>query len=223
MRIEVVTITFIMILTLCGNVVAGSGRDITPSGLVPRWSIGSGFQTLDLLEPMVLESPADRGWVYEISPFTFFPFLYLQVPDEEGGEKYTMVYNFRGVINSLMWALTAVSADAGLLEPAKVMESPWRYVLFAPDCRVRIRLVGNLNLLLATRTDYSLFRTEEADRGILFTPHIGLDLSSENFYGPASEGGISISVGYRNWWSFDSVNRSGGLAVFVRFWGFPTI
>lgn len=221
MRTGIAVIAFVLFLAFCGNVRAAGGRDSMSSLILAQGSMGGEVISFDLLEYVAFETPANRGWEYEISSFSFIPLVFMQEPGTEGVENYVGTYNFRGLINSLFCVLAAPESKGGFYDTAEVMESPWRYALFAPNCRFRVRLAGGLKLLLATRTDYMLYRSGGTERGIIFTPQIGLDLSGGRFGGQAGYGGISVSLGYRNWWKFDSENRSEGLTILVRLWGIP--
>jgi hypothetical protein len=82
-------------------------------------------------------------------------------------------------------------------------------------------MIGNLKLVLGTRTDYILYSIESADAGIMFTPQVGLDFSGGTFGDSNAYSGISVTVGVRNWWGFDGESDSGDIVVGARLWGIP--
>ena len=174
--------------------------------------------TFDAAEVLVIESLHEGRVEYEISQMTFVPLVFPTVVNEKGENERVVYYNFRGLANGLAWGLSSVFAGAGFSEVEEIFDSHWPYVLFAPNCRARVRLSGDLKLVLGTRTDYVLYRTVNSDRGIVFTPHVGLSRTTGEF-GEGDYSGFSVSVGYRKMWNFDGESSSGELALFVSLWG----
>jgi hypothetical protein len=198
----------------------GAYRSMVTAGFV-RFSLGSALNTFDSGELILVESIHGSSVEYEISPLSIVPLAFPGAVNSDGSEEKPTFYNFRGVANGLAWCLSAVLADAKVTNVRKVLDSPWHYALFAPDCRVRMRIAGNLKFLLGTRTDYLLYRSATTERGIAFTPHIGLDLSGGDYGGSHGYGGLSVSVGYRSWLNLDGDANSGELALLVALWGYP--
>ncbi len=174
--------------------------------------------TFDAAEVIVIESLHEGRVEYEISPMTFVPLVFPSAINENGENERVVYYNFRGVANGLAWGLSSIFAGAGLSDVEEILESPWHYALFSPNCRARVQLSGDLKLVLGTRTDYVLYRTVNSDRGIVFTPHVGLSRTTGEF-GEDSYGGFSVSLGYRKVWNFDGETRSGEIALLVTLWG----
>lgn|GEM_PF-5640061 len=214
-----------MVVLLSGLVVQGagaeSGGDTMSTIGWARWVGDEDLMTFDVFELVCLEANSSRSVEYEVSPWTVVPLVYYRLPDGEGGEKDVLNYNFRGAVNFLAGGLSNKLNGGDWTDGDAGAGSAWRYALFAPDFRVRFRLVGNLKLMAGTRTDYFLYRTSDTERGILFTPFIGLDFSGGDYGASEGYGGLSVSVGLRNWLSFDGDNRSGELAVFASLRGLP--
>lgn len=221
MRVIFHILTLMALVSVAQPAQANAADGTMVSVLWARWGADEDLMTFDVFESLLVESNPARSIEFEVSPWTGVPLVYYRLPDGEGGEKDVLTYNFRAPVNLLAAALTAKLGGHSWRDLAQLQDSPWRFVLFAPDCRARFRLVGNLKLMVGTRTDYMLYRTADTERGILFTPQIGLDFSGGDYGAREGYGGISVSVGYRNWWNFDGDSRSGGLAVFVRVWGMP--
>jgi hypothetical protein len=219
MRI-VTALLAVITATLVAHPAAAGGGDSTMESIVwAEWVGDDEVSSIDAYSMVVLKSNTRRSVEYEVTRWTYIPLGYYRVPDGDGGKKDVVVYNFRGPINWLLWA--AASRLAGGDSRGDTMASPWCYALFAPNSLVRFRLIGNLKLVLGTRTDYILYDTESTEAGIMFTPQVGLDFSGGTFGDTNSYSGISGSVGVRSRWGLDGDSDSGELVFVARVWGIP--
>lgn len=221
MRVLASVIAIFAVVLGAHSAVADSGDDTMMSVIWGEWIGGGEFATIDAYSMVVLKSDSNRTFEYEVAPWTFVPLVYYRLPDGDGGEKDVINYNFRGPINWLAWAASSKLAGVDRHNDNEIMASPWCYALLAPNSLLRFRLHGNLKLVIGTRTDFLLYRTASTERGIMFTPQIGIDFSGGKYGDSNAYSGISVSVGLRNWWSFDGDNKSGGIAISARLWGIP--
>lgn len=185
-----------------------------------EWCGDADFASIDAFGISAILASADRSRQYEVRPATIVPLLYHRVPSGEG-ERDIVNLNARPAVDLLAWLLAAKLARVPWYAGAEVLRSSWCHALFASNFLVRQRLVGDLKLVVGTRTDYLLYRTGPTERGILFTPQAGLDFSGGRFRDGDAYAGVSVTVGLRNWWSFDGDNDSGDVVLAARVWGIP--
>ncbi len=221
MRVATIVLATVAVALFAQTALANSTDSTMDSVIWGEWVGDGNLATADAYGRLVLNTNDSQSIEYEVTPWTFVPLVYFRLPDGDGGEKDVLNYNFRAPINWLSWAAASKLAGVDRHNDDVVITSPWCYGLFAPNFLVRYRLIGNLKLVLGTRTDYLLYRTSSTERGIMFTPQIGFDFSGGKYGDSNAYSGISVSLGLRNWWSFDGNSESGEIAISARLWGIP--
>lgn len=221
MRVTISILVTIVTLILAHSAAADTGDDTMTSVIWAEWVSDGDLTTIDAFSWVKLKSNSKLSVEYEVPTMTLIPLVYYRLPDGDGGEKDVLNYNFRGPINWLAWEASSKLAGGEQHGDGWVLGSPWCYALFAPNFLVRYRLIGNLKLVVGTRTDYLLYRTSSTERGIMFTPQIGFDFSGGQYGDPNAYSGISVALGWRNWWNFDGECNSDEITLSARLWGIP--
>ncbi len=127
--------------------------------------------------------------------------------------------SLRGPVALLSLGLISIiDGNTGREEERGVYQSPYRFLLLAPNSTVKYRLGDRWQLALGMTTDYWLYRNHSGERGIEITPYVGF--SAYGFPG-VHRGYFLLAVGYTSFLSFDGESRSPGLCLTVKLAGFP--
>ncbi len=95
-----------------------------------------------------------------------------------------------------------------------VLTSPLRYVLFAPVTTLRYQFKGSWLASFDSNTELLFVRSGGADRGILYTPSIGIGRHSPN--DSFGRGGWNLTVGPTFFWNFDNRSSFDGWTFSIR-------
>ncbi len=123
-------------------------------------------------------------------------------------------FSFKGVVDIVVWFVSGRPKTSDKIWRI----TPLQVAMNLPNSTLKYRLSSNLQLSVATDTQYLPIRLNGADRGILFTPSVGL-----NFYHhPGTHRqNLNLAVGYRLFWNADGANGAGGFALSLKMYGFP--
>ncbi len=207
-RISIIAIAFLILSHSC----AASEAD----GRIGWFQyVGGGHdRTFDVFDLHGIKPFADGRAEYVVSAFTVLPFAFRQADDG----RWIGAYNARGLTNAAAILLSGLLSGAGEDDPDALWSSPWTYLLHAHDFRVRLRVGSGLAVFAGTRTDLLPFRSDDIDRSVSWTPHVGLALLKGRL-GEWDYSGLSMFAGYRTTWSLEGQGRVGELALSVSLWG----
>jgi hypothetical protein len=210
---------FLANMMLCRATVVAVGVAILPStsselmaqsGILGTDQMAGGFtfvlgrdaEMYSLFECTFVDYSADSTVEY-----CFAPFVGLSGAKVGGNPRY----GFKGPVNAAMFAVNVLVSRYVLGVKTRSGKAPARYLLFLPNSAVNLRVERNLKFTLATTTEYLFYRLHSGERGILFTPQIGLTLSGGR--SPDFWNGLILSLGYTTFWNFDGEDRSPGFSV----------
>lgn len=175
--------------------------------------LGPEFRTYDVGDFQAAKRlPAD--WLlYEAHGVTLIG-LIDQLDPEHDTNPNGQVYNLRSVLPlsaTVLDRLVSGRDDGERVLPA----NPLCYVLLAPNSTLKACLTRNLRVSIGTRTDIGAYRNSYGERGVLFTPRLGLELAGAGAATPekAWMNRIFVNLGYGNWWSWDADSRGTGWRV----------
>ena len=134
------------------------------------------------------------------------PFVLLMTERED-----TWRFSFQGPVNLGVWGTLMFLSSAfgeGAARPAE-------YLLFLPNSEYRVRVACPVWAGIGCETQYFFARVNDADRGMLVTPYLGmtLDFVSRNPDLGQSWWRLSLSAGHASYISFDGPDDDDG-AVF---------
>ena len=120
----------------------------------------------------------------------------------------TWRFSFQGPVNLGVWGMV-MFLESVLGEE---VSAPAGYVLFLPNSEYRWQMAGPLWLGAGCETQYFFARVNEADRGMLITPYLGMTL---NFVSEDPDLGqswwrLSLSAGHASYISFDGPDGDDG-------------
>ncbi len=125
-------------------------------------------------------------------------------------------FSLQAPVSFLSLALVYVT-DVYILK-RKYYSSAAKFVFLTPNSMYKWKILPNLQLTGAFDTQYFFFTPEEADRGITFTPSVGLTYCKNRL---ADQFSVSLLVGNTWFWNFDGDDQSDGINVglWLRFCG----
>jgi hypothetical protein len=136
------------------------------------------------------------------------PFVLLMTEREE-----TWRFSFQGPVNLGVWGtLMFLSSTFG-----EGVSRPVGYLLLLPNSEYRVRVARPVWLGIGCETQYFFARVNDADRGMLVTPYLGmtLDFVSRNPDLGQSWWRLSLSAGHASYISFDGPDSDDGATVRV--------
>jgi hypothetical protein len=204
----------ILVVVLATTVPTALAEDFDYENAVFWWRGGfnEAWQTHDVIELVAAKRLGRSPFVHEYPFFSLLPFVQRNHPETLFG------YNFRGL------ACAATLYGACVLDDRPVFDdkpSPgfWTYFLMAHNNTWKVRLSRIFRATLTTRSDITWLGYDEPDRGVMFTPRLGLELVglSAGYEGddPPPTNRLHVGVGRAYWLGFDGQRRDAGWTIVV--------
>ena len=98
-----------------------------------------------------------------------------------------------------------------------IANRPVRYFVFLPNSSLSYEVGDGVHLGISTHTDYLFERKDGLDRGILFSPSLGISFTRDRQL--TGRGGITISSTYSKFWNFEGESQSDRFGIKVTIYG----
>ncbi|MCK5126078.1 MAG: hypothetical protein KAR42_07465 [candidate division Zixibacteria bacterium] len=134
--------------------------------------------------------------------------------NEEGAR-----YSFKGIMQFVSLGLTAAANELVLGGHGDAFTSDARYLFFLPYSSHHIDLSEDMMLTLGVDSDYLFYRHKTGDRGILYSPYIGLTYTSMSKYSTVKASGFTLYFGHQRFLNFDGSDKNLGVVIGISLFG----